>query len=270
MQIDEYLRGQLDKAGYANIEIHKTPMGHRIIIHAVRLGMVIGKRGRNIRRLTEDLEHLFGLESPQLEVRIVSDPELNAKVMANRLIGQIQRGFHFRRAGYSLLRRIMANGARGCEIIVKGKLTSQRARSEAFREGFVAKCGEPAYEFVDVSVESTALKQGVIGVHVKIMKPDAILPDEATFYPTPFPDEEIEEVTEEEELLEEDTDLEELEDLDEDLEEALEDAPDEEPEEGAEESPAEKPEEGAEESPDEEPEEGAEDSLDDIASEEEE
>ncbi len=198
VQVNEYLNRELTLAGQGAIEIHKTPMGHRVIIHAVRLGMVIGRRGRNIRKITETLEHKYGLETPQLEVRDLDEPRLNARVMAGRLISQIQKGFHFRRAGYALVRRIMSANARGCEIQIKGKLTSQRARTEVFREGFVAKCGEPAEVYVDEAVLEVTLKQGVIGVHVKIMQPDAVLPDYAELIPDVFgsPDEESEDALE--------------------------------------------------------------------------
>jgi small subunit ribosomal protein S3 len=202
VQVSEYLNNELKLAGQGKIEIHKTPMGHRVIIHAVRLGMVIGRRGRNIRKITEILEHRYGLETPQLEIKDLENPRLNARVMAGRLISQIQKGFHFRRAGYALVRRIMAAEARGCEITIKGKLTSQRARAEVFREGFVAKCGEPSRKYVEDTVMEVTLKQGVIGVHVKIMHPDAVLPDDAILIPDVFgkPEdkEELEEEIEEE------------------------------------------------------------------------
>ncbi|MHA2237828.1 MAG: 30S ribosomal protein S3 [Candidatus Hodarchaeales archaeon] len=198
VQVNEYLNNELKLAGQGKIEIHKTPMGHRVIIHAVRLGMVIGRRGRNIRQITETLEQVYGLETPQLEVKDLDNPQLNARVMASRLISQIQKGFHFRRAGYALVRRIISAGARGCEISIKGKLTSQRARTEVFREGFVAKCGEPAEIFVDEAVMEVTLKQGVIGVHVKIMQPNAILPDDAILIPDVFGPPPEEEITEDE------------------------------------------------------------------------
>ena len=186
VQVNEYLNRELKLAGQGKIEIHKTPMGHRVVIHAVRLGMVIGRRGRNIRKITEDLEQIYNLETPQVEVKDLDEPRLNARVMAGRLISQIQKGFHFRRAGYALVRRIMSANARGCEITIKGKLTSQRARTEVFREGFVAKCGEPAEIFVDEAVMEVTMKQGVIGVHVKIMQADAQLPDDAQLIPDVF------------------------------------------------------------------------------------
>lgn len=186
VQVNEYLNDELKLAGQGKIEIHKTPMGHRVVIHAVRLGIVIGRRGRNVRKITDTLEHVYGLETPQLEVKDLENPRLNSRVMAGRLISQIQKGFHFRRAGYALVRRIMSANARGCEIIIKGKLTSQRARAEVFREGFVAKCGEPAKKYVDDTVMEVTLKQGVIGVHVRIMQPDAVLPDDADIIPNVF------------------------------------------------------------------------------------
>ena len=94
VNIDEYFARELDRAGYGRVELHKTPMGHRVVIHAMRLGMVIGKAGKNIKRLTEDLEDVFGLESPQLEVKELENPDLVARVQASKLLSQIERGFH--------------------------------------------------------------------------------------------------------------------------------------------------------------------------------
>lgn len=188
VNIDEYLAKELDRAGYGKVELHKTPLGHRVVIHAIRLGMVIGKVGKNIKRLTEDLEDLFGLESPQLEVKEVENPDLVARIQAAKLMSQIERGFHFRRAAHAQIRRIMMAGARGVEVIISGKLSSQRARSEAFRAGFVAKAGNPASIYVDEYVGSTALKQGVIGIKVRIMSPLSDLPDEPIFYTKPLVD----------------------------------------------------------------------------------
>jgi small subunit ribosomal protein S3 len=83
--------------------------------------MVIGRRGRNVKELTNELETRFNLENPQIEVNQIPVPELNALVMANRIASGLIRGIHFRRAGYSVLRRVMKAGARGVEITIKGK-----------------------------------------------------------------------------------------------------------------------------------------------------
>ncbi len=180
-QVLEFFRHELKRAGFGGVKIIKTPMGNRVIVYTVRVGSVIGRQGRNIKRLTHILQERFGLENPQIDVKVVRNPTLNAEVMASRLISQIERGFHFRRAAYSLTRKIMAAGARGVEIYISGTLTSQRARTEIFREGFVAKCGDPAFKFVDESVQQVTLKRGVLGVKIRIMKPETTLPDEVTF-----------------------------------------------------------------------------------------
>jgi small subunit ribosomal protein S3 len=209
--IDEYFKYKLARVGYSNLEIHKTPLGTRVVIYAERPGMVIGRRGRNVKELTNELEELFNLESPQIEVNQIPVPELDAEVMVQRIASGLARGIHFRRAGYSVLRLVMKAGARGVEITIKGKITSQRARTEKFREGFVAKCGEPALLYVDQATTHVSRKSGVLGVTVKIMLPEGSLPDEVEFIPIAKPEEketaetDIEEVVESpiDELIEE-------------------------------------------------------------------
>ena len=171
------------------MEIFKTPLGTRVIINAERPGMIIGRRGRSVKELTIDLEKRFNLENPQIEVNQIDVPELDAKVMVQRIASGLARGIHFRRAGYSVLRLVMKAGARGVEITIKGKITSQRARTEKFREGFVAKCGEPALLYVDQATTHVSRKSGVLGVTVKIMLPQGVLPDEVEFIPGTKPDE---------------------------------------------------------------------------------
>ncbi|MEM2133381.1 MAG: 30S ribosomal protein S3 [Candidatus Freyarchaeota archaeon] len=177
-EIDDYLAEELKKAGYEKVDIQKTALGTRVIIYAARPGLVIGKRGRTVRDLTEALETRFGLENPQIEVNEIETPELSARVMASRLASALERGIHFRRAAYSIMRRVMAAGAKGVEIKISGKLTSQRAKYQKFRDGFVSKTGEPAVQFVDDAVAHSLSKPGITGVHVKIMLPNAHLPDD--------------------------------------------------------------------------------------------
>ena len=177
-EIDEYLANELKRAGYGKVDIQKTALGTRVIIHAARPGIVIGRRGRTVRDLTEALESKFGLENPQIEVNEIEKPELNARVMASRLASALERGIHFRRAAYSVLRRVMGAGAKGVEITVSGKLTSQRARYQKFRDGFISKTGEPSVQFVDKAVAHALSKPGITGIQVKIMLPNSRLPDD--------------------------------------------------------------------------------------------
>jgi small subunit ribosomal protein S3 len=184
-QVDEFFAQELKRAGYGGVDILKTPLGTRVIIYAARPGIVIGRRGRNVQELTLVLEDQFEIENPQIEVSEIEIPELNARVMAERLASRLERGTHYRRAAYSVLRRIAGAGAKGVEITISGKLTSHRARYKKFREGFVAKCGEPAALYVDKSVAHAILKKGIIGVSISIMQPTYMLPNEIELLMTP-------------------------------------------------------------------------------------
>ncbi|MHA1595352.1 MAG: 30S ribosomal protein S3 [Candidatus Baldrarchaeia archaeon] len=176
--IDEFLEKELKRAGYAGVEIMKTPLGTRVIIYAERTGMVIGKRGKTVRELTQILREQFGIDNPQIEVVPVDNPDLNAKIIAARIASALQRGVHFRRAAYAAIRRAMEAGARGIEIVIGGKLVSERAKHVKFRAGSIPKSGEPAYKYVDEAMMEVLLKPGVYGIKVKIMRGDAPKIDE--------------------------------------------------------------------------------------------
>jgi small subunit ribosomal protein S3 len=176
--IDEFLAKELRNAEYGGVELRRTPLGDRVILRVGRVGFAIGGRGRNIHRITERLREDFSLENPQIEVTEVENPEVDPRIMAYRLASSLERGRHFRRSAHGIIRRILSAGAKGVEIIISGKVTSQRARVESFRAGFVAKCGEPASKYVDVGKAQALIKRGLIGVQVRIMQGDAILPDD--------------------------------------------------------------------------------------------
>jgi len=177
--IKEFMIKKIEGAGFGGMSIQRTPMGTRINIVVERPGMVIGKAGSKIKELTEDIKNNFNVENPQIEIKEAgSKASLNAQIMAEKLAEALERGWHFRRAGHSSVRRIMGAGAKGCQIIIAGKLTGSRHRTEKFTEGHVKYCGEVAKQVMDVGYAVAKLKAGVLGVKVRIMKPDAKLPDE--------------------------------------------------------------------------------------------
>ena len=178
--LKEYLMKEVSRAGFGGLDVQRTPMGTRVILTTERPGLVIGRRGQTIKNLTTVIEDRFGFENPQIEVQEVENASLNAQIMAEKLAFSLERGWHFRRAGHSTVRRIMDAGARGCHIIVAGKLTGQRHRTEKFKEGYIKFCGEPKANFVDHGYAVAKLKMGVIGVTVEIMAKDAKLPADIT------------------------------------------------------------------------------------------
>lgn len=178
--LKEYLMKEVSRAGFGGLDVQRTPMGTRVILTTERPGLVIGRRGQTIKNLTAVIEDRFGFENPQIEVQEVENASLNAQIMAEKLAFSLERGWHFRRAGHSTVRRIMDAGARGCHIIVAGKLTGQRHRTEKFKGGYIKFCGEPKANFIDHGYAVAKLKMGVIGVTVEIMAKDAKLPADIT------------------------------------------------------------------------------------------
>ncbi|MFB6266042.1 MAG: 30S ribosomal protein S3 [Halodesulfurarchaeum sp.] len=209
-QIDEFFAEELARAGYGGMEVAHTPMGTQIVLKAEKPGMVIGKGGKNIRKITSELEERFDLEDPQIDVQEVEEPDLNAQIVADRLANALERGWYFRKAGHTTIDRIMEAGALGAEIVLAGKVTGARSRVEKFNRGYIKHNGEPAEEIVDKGKAVAVMKLGTIGVNVKIIPPDAELPDDFR--------------------IEEDADIEDLvvEDEGESVEELLEGEPDEE------------------------------------------
>ncbi len=176
--VDEFLWKEFEKAGYGGVDITKTPLGTNIVVYAMRPGIIIGRGGTTIKNLAKALEDKFGLPNPQVSVAEIEVPELNAHVMASRIATTLKRGVHFRRAGFWALSQIMEAGALGAEIIISGKLRTERARSEKFREGYVPKSGDPAMKFVRRAVVHSQLKPGIFGVKVTIMPLGVELPDQ--------------------------------------------------------------------------------------------
>ena len=177
--IKKFLVKEIEGAGFGGMNIQRTPIGTRVNILVERPGMVIGKGGSKIKQLTASIQEKFDVENPQIEIQEAgASAALNAQIMAEKLAEALQRGWHFRRAGHSTIRRIMNSGAKGCQIVIAGKLTGARHRTEKFTEGHVKYCGEVALEVMDNGFASAKLKAGVLGVKVRIMKPDAKLPGE--------------------------------------------------------------------------------------------
>lgn len=196
LEVKEYLLRDLSRAGIGEIDIQRTPMGTRVIIQARRPGLIIGKKGLTIRKLTTILRTNFGLDNPQIEVNELDVSELNPAVMAKQVAEGLERGINFRRVAYTALRRIREAGARGTEITISGKLTSDRGRTLKFIDGFLKHCGEPAIQYVREGYAVAAPKPGVIGVKVKIMPPNIKLPDDIEI--REIEGEEVEEVKEQE------------------------------------------------------------------------
>ncbi|HOS81316.1 MAG TPA: 30S ribosomal protein S3 [Methanolinea sp.] len=176
-RVEKHLKKELKRAGYGGMDLQRTPLGTQVTIFAEKPGIVIGKGGKLVRQLTQDLATDFAVESPQIEVQQVPNPNFNAQIMAERLANALERGWYFRKAGQSIIRRVMDAGALGCEVIIAGKLTGARARVQKFTEGYIKHSGEPVNTIVEKGYAVAVKKLGVIGVQVKIIPAGAKIPD---------------------------------------------------------------------------------------------
>ncbi|MDP8011335.1 MAG: 30S ribosomal protein S3 [Thermoplasmata archaeon] len=175
--LKEYIKKFSDSAGFGGLDIQRTPMGTRIILQVEKPGLIIGKKGSKIKDLTDLMTTKFGIDNPQIEVKDDPNPNLNANIMAKKLAVALESGWHFRRAAHSTLKRILDSGAKGAQIIISGKLGGDRAKREKITAGKIKYSGKPK-ELVRVGYAVAKTKPGIIGVTVKILPPDAKLPDE--------------------------------------------------------------------------------------------
>ncbi|MFZ8791035.1 MAG: 30S ribosomal protein S3 [Thermosphaera aggregans] len=183
LMIDEFLANYFKDAGYAGVEVFRTPTGHRVVIYAEYPGRLIGRGGSVIKKLTTILQTRFGLENVNITVSPVMDPDLNARVVAFRIVRALEKEIPFRRVMMGMLKRIMDAGAVGAEIIISGKLRGERATYEKMRVGKIYKVGEPVEYIIDRAVARALLKPGIYGVEVLIVKPGIKLPDHVEIKP---------------------------------------------------------------------------------------
>ena len=168
MELDEYLKQALKETGYGGVDIQKTPIGTRITLYVTRPGLVIGRKGAGIKDLTSKLEQKFGLNNPQVSVMEIEVPELNPKIMANRIAQLVERGTAFRRAAMWTINTVMGAGAMGVEVTIAGKLRSERAHFEKHVVGVMPKSGNSADKIVKLGVTDVLTKMGLMGIQLRI------------------------------------------------------------------------------------------------------
>src|SRR3989344_880330 len=178
--IQEYIAKELPKACYSRIELKKTPLGEKIIIYTSRPGLVVGKKGANIQKITETLKEKFRMENPQVEIAEIQNPNMDSKSVAERILSSLERfgPKRFKSIGYSALQDIIDAGATGAEIVMSGRgLPSKRAKTWRFFAGHMKKSGDISLNHIKRSLVVAELKSGAIGIKVNILTPDVKLPD---------------------------------------------------------------------------------------------
>ena len=176
--VKDYIKNSLGKGRISNVSIEYTPVGEKIVISTSRPGIRIGRKGEKIDELTRVLKRKFKLDNPHIEIREIKEPRLNAQLVADEVALMLERkgSLKYKVVAYAMLRDIMKAKALGAEIVLSGKLPSDRARSWRFFEGYLKKTGDPS-KVVERAEAQAVTQQGVIGVKVSILPPDAEIHD---------------------------------------------------------------------------------------------
>jgi len=177
--IKEYIKRSLGKGRISDVFIEYTPVGEKIIVVTNRPGLVIGRKGERIGELTSTLKKRFSLDNPHIEIRDIVNSDLDAQLVADFIALNLERrgALKFKLIAYRTLGNIMTAGALGVEIVLSGKLPSDRARSWRFAQGYLKKTGEPA-KVVNRAMAQAKTQKGVVGIKVSILPPDAKIHDQ--------------------------------------------------------------------------------------------
>jgi len=180
-RIAEFLRQKLERVGFSNVTIQRTPMVTRITVEVANPGKLIGKKGKSIKYLTETIQKEFGVNDPQIAVVPVERIELEPRLVAYSIAKNIEAGKPLRALLHSSLKKIIDAGALGAEIVVKGKIAAKGAKAKSMRVswGYLPKAGEVVNQIKKAQFTARP-KYGAINVRVSIAPPTAVFPDKVS------------------------------------------------------------------------------------------
>ena len=179
--VKDYIKKAFGKGRISDVNIEYTPVGEKIIVSTSKPGLVIGRRGEKIEELTRVIKKKFHFDNPHVEIREIKDPLFDAKLVADEIALSLERDgpLKFNVIAYKMLQQIISQGALGAEIVLSGRLPSERARSWRFAQGYLKKTGDPA-RVVDRAISQAKTLPGVVGIKVSILPPTAHIHDKIT------------------------------------------------------------------------------------------
>lgn len=171
-KVRKALKERLFLAGVPKIEIERDSQRVRIFIHCAKPGMVIGRGGTEINKLSSFVEGLVG-KPVKIEIVEVRSPDLNAQLVAENIAGQLERRISFRRAMKQAIGRTMRLGAKGIKVAVGGRLGgAEIARSEHYHEGSIPL--QTLRADIEYGFWEAMTTYGKIGVKVWIYKGEVL------------------------------------------------------------------------------------------------
>jgi len=170
--VRNYVRNRLKKAGIARVQIDRTPKRAVVTIHTSRPGIVIGKSGKEIAQLEEELKKVTSKEIKIL-IHEIKRPELDAYLVAEAIAGQLEGRISFRRAMKQSITAAMRMGAEGIKVMCAGRLGgAEIARTEHYKDGRIPL--QTLRADIDYAGATAHTIYGAIGVKVWICKGEII------------------------------------------------------------------------------------------------
>ena len=183
LKIRNYIQRTAGRAGISRVEIERFPNQVSVTIWTARPGIVIGRKGAQVKVLRKDLEEMTG-KRVSVDVQELSQPELDAKLVAENIVSQLVRRISHSRAMKRAVREAMRAGAQGIKVLCKGRLHgAEMARQASEREGRVPL--QTLRADIDFAREEAHTTYGRIGVRVWIYKGE-ILPEAKVQQEEPF------------------------------------------------------------------------------------
>ncbi len=171
-------RSKDGQSSVSRVEIERFPPNQvSVIIRTARPGVVIGRKGENVKILRQNLEELTGGKRVHVDVQEVEMPDLDARLVAENIVAQLERRIYHSRAMKRAVRQAMRAGAQGVKVVCSGRLSgSEMARRETMREGRVPL--QTLRADIDYAKDEALTTYGRIGVKVWIYMGE-ILPKRA-------------------------------------------------------------------------------------------
>jgi small subunit ribosomal protein S3e len=175
-ELNEFLQKTLGMEGYAGIEIRATSVNTEIRVRAAKAQDLIAKQTRKVKEIKSLIEKRYNFNDSDNKVDLAIKPvpydrNLCAAANVETLKYKLLTGTPVRMAANNILGTVMRRGgAIGCEVNVAGKVRGQRAKAQKYTQGYQVSTGQPKYDFIDIAVRSVELRQGVLGLKVKIMQ----------------------------------------------------------------------------------------------------
>jgi small subunit ribosomal protein S3 len=170
----DLVRGEAPRAGVSRIEIERFPGKVKIVVHTAKPGILIGRKGENVKKIRAKLEVLVG-KKIDLEIKEIKSPDLDAYLVAHNIAEQLERRISYQRAMKRAIQQSIRQGGLGIRVEVSGRLSgAEMARTVNMREGQVPR--QTLRADIDFAKAEALTTYGRIGVKIWIYKGE-VLPE---------------------------------------------------------------------------------------------